>query len=98
LPTDSALRGLSPFQSLWLYTHIKKEQAEDRKFFTDLIRTLSYMINPRAAKKVFDSTESERGVQRESVEMTEKDFISQIKKMDPTFDESGYKSITEGMR
>jgi hypothetical protein len=93
LPTDSAIQGLSPFQAFYLYAHIKKEQSEKRKFIHETVKLLCYMINPSGAKRVFEG-KGGPGENIESVEISEADFIAQIKKMDPNFDEAAYKRLT----
>ena len=100
LPSDKSIRALSPFQTLWIYTHIKKEQAEERKFQTELVKVLSYMINPTSAKKVFDPKPGpsiENGVEREDINISENAFIAQLKAMDPSFNVASYKAVTESL-
>jgi hypothetical protein len=87
LPTDQRILGLSPFQQIWIYSHIKrlrKVEAEERM---SALRLICTFINPKAAKEVFG--------EREIVESS--GFFEDLKSMDPNFNPDEYDEILRDM-
>lgn len=78
LPTDPKIRALSPYQTLWLATHIKKEQMEEREYYYNLAKMVCSVINPTVAVKAFKEPDEEEFVENEN-------FEQDLKALDPEF-------------
>lgn len=85
LPTDLRLKKLSKFQILWLYIRAKRDEALAEKSITNQTRLICSFINPEAAEKVFNNTET---IVSESDE-----FEKAIMERDPNFDMATFKRM-----
>ena len=90
LPTDDRIKNLSPFQSLWLYAHIRRESNAENKRQWDVVKFLAAVINPAMAKQLLkDDTDS--------VVTVNESFENDLKNIDPGFDMAEYKAQVEGL-
>ena len=87
LPTDPKIRSLSPFQSLWLYTHIIKEKKEERDYMYNLVKLVCTISNPSVAKAAFNADTQEQTVND--------NFENDLKSIDPNFKMDEYKEFLE---
>lgn len=91
LPTDRRIMEMPVSHVLWMYGHILKKDLEWKKFIREQVKTLSYIVNPSIAKRVFVEDDKSGDY------VVNKNIIEDIKKIAKGKDISMISSIIEGM-
>lgn len=76
---------LSPFQELWLYSHVKRRQLLDQDKEEGYAKLLCTFINPKAAEKAFKEKEVSESA----------GFVDDLKELFPNFNPDDYKDVLE---
>ncbi len=84
------IKSLPLSHALWLYGRIIKKDLDDKKFFRDQIKILSYMINPTLAKNIYNEDSGDNIVNN--------GYLEDLKKICGGKDLSAISSIIQGMQ